>query len=122
MTLRIRRAVFAGAVACLFSMACGGGRQAVRTDPFGGTGTDEVLLTVHNNDFRDAVIYAYWNGFKERVGTVTGTRSQTFRMTWKSEWIQLQVDFIGSSADRVSDRIDVTQGDHLDYVILAQAN
>ncbi len=103
--------------ACLLAAACGG-RQAVQGDPFGGADRDEVLLTVHNNDFRDAVIYAYWNGFKDRVGMVIGHKSQTFQMKWKGEWIQVQVEFIGDNDSQLSDRIGVTQGDHLDYVIL----
>ena len=108
--------------ACVVLAACGGGRRITRADPFNPGASEEVLLTVHNNDFRDAVIYAYWNGLKERVGSVTGTTTQTFRMKWKGEWIQLGVDFIGTNGQTMSDRIGVTQGDHLDYVILAGSN
>ena len=81
--------------------------------------SDEVLLTVENNDFRDASIYALWNGVRKRVGSVTGKTSETFRMQWQSEEIQLQVDFLGSNSDDyISERVPVIQGDHLNFVIM----
>ena len=120
MRLRQSRRAVVVFLGCAVFAACGG-KPVLTGNPYENPGADDVLLTVHNNDFRDAVIYAYWNGFKDRVGMVTGTTSKTFRMKWKSEYIQLQVDFIGSQADQVSGQIDVTQGDHLDYVILGQA-
>jgi hypothetical protein len=90
-------------------------------DPFGdaGAGSEEVLLTVENNDFRDASIYAIWNGVRRRVGSVTGKTSETFRMEWRSEDIQLEIDFLGGG-DYVSERVPVTQGDHLNFVIMGQ--
>jgi hypothetical protein len=90
-------------------------------DPFGDVGgvSEDVLLTVENNDFRDASIYAIWNGMRRRVGSVTGKTSQTFRMEWRSEEIQLAIDFLGGG-DYVSERVPVTQGDHLNFVIMGQ--
>lgn len=89
-------------------------------DPFEvarGGGTDEVLLTVENNDFRDATIYVLWNGARRRAGTVTGKTSETFRMEWRSEWVQLEVDFLGGGG-YTTERVDVVQGDHLNFVIM----
>jgi hypothetical protein len=54
------------------------------------------------------------------VGSVTGMTSQTFRMSWRSEEIQLEIDFVGGGG-YVSERVPVTQGDHLDFVIMAGA-
>jgi hypothetical protein len=102
--------------------AAGAPGSQPRVDPFvaAGAASDDVLLTVQNNDFRDASIYAIWNGVKKRVGSVTGMTSQTFRMSWQSEEIQLEIDFVGGGG-YVSERVPVTQGDHLDFVILAGA-
>lgn len=100
--------------------AAGAPGSPTRRDPFDAAGTDEVRLTVQNMDFRDASIYALWNGVKRRVGSVTGMTSETFRMQWQSEEIQLQVDFVGGGG-YVSERVPVTQGDHLDFVIMAGA-
>jgi hypothetical protein len=89
-------------------------------DPFrGGDAADDVLLTVENNDFRDATIHAIWNGMRRRVGTVTGKTSATFRMEWRSEDIQLAIDYLGGGG-YVSERVPVTQGDHLNFVIMGQ--
>jgi hypothetical protein len=101
--------------------AAGSPGSPTRVDPFSGAGdTDEVRLTVQNMDFRDASVYAIWNGVKRRVGSVTGMTSETFRMRWQSEEIQLEVDFVGGGG-YVSERVPVTQGDHLDFVIMAGA-
>jgi hypothetical protein len=100
--------------------AAGAPQTQPRADPFSAAPSDQVLLTVQNNDFRDASIYALWNGVKRRVGSVTGMTSQTFRMTWQSEEIQLEIDFVGGGG-YVSERVPVTQGDHLDFVIMAGA-
>lgn len=79
---------------------------------------EDVLLTVENNDFRDATIYVYWNGSRTRAGTVTGKTSETFRMRWRSEWVQLEVDFLGRGG-YMTERVDVLEGDHLNFVIMA---
>jgi hypothetical protein len=90
-------------------------------DPFDAAGgnSEDVLLTVQNNDFRDASIYAVWNGVRRRVGSVTGMTSETFRMDWRSEEIQLAIDFVGGGG-YMSERVPVTQGDHLDFVIMGR--
>jgi hypothetical protein len=100
----------------------GAPRSQKSVDPFdtAGAGSDDILLTVRNNDFRDASIYAIWNGVKRRVGSVTGMTSQTFRMSWQGEEIQLEIDFVGGDG-YMSERVPVTQGDHLDFVIMAGA-
>lgn len=100
--------------------AAGAPGSQPRVDPFdtARADSDDVLLTVQNNDFRDASIYALWNGVKRRVGSVTGLTSQTFRMSWQGEVIQLEIDFLGGGGF-MSERMSVTQGDHLDFVIMA---
>jgi hypothetical protein len=88
-------------------------------DPFsGGAASEQVLLTVQNNDFRDASIYVYWNGVRDRVGEVTGKTSETFRMRWRSESVQLGIDFVGGGGYR-SETIGVNEGEHLNFVILS---
>ncbi len=97
------------------------GTGQASVDPFsdGGAVSDEVMLTVQNNDFRDATIYAIWSGLKRRVGTVTGKTSETFRMDWRSEEVQLEIDYLGGGG-YLSERVPVTQGDHLNFVIMGQ--
>jgi len=116
---------FAGVLAAALAAGCATSQTPdPATDPFdgGGAGREDVLLTVENNDFRDASIYALWNGVRRRVGSVTGKTSETFRMEWRSEEIQLEIDFLGggSGDDYVSERVPVTQGDHLNFVIMGR--
>lgn len=123
MTKRSGRRAFVSTLSlALIVGGCAAGPPGTPTqrDPFesAAQGTDDVLLTVQNNDFRDASIYAIWNGVRRRVGSVTGMTSETFRMTWRSEEIQLAIDFVGGGG-YTSERVPVTQGDHLDFVILA---
>lgn len=114
MSLPNRSGLLAGLVLVLTAAACATGQRNVfeavrRVD-------EAVLLSVENNDFRDATIYAYWNGVKTRLGMVVGKTSETFRMRWRSEEVQLEVDFVGRGTFR-TERIDVWAGDHLDFVI-----
>ncbi|MDX1566592.1 MAG: hypothetical protein R3223_02255 [Longimicrobiales bacterium] len=79
-----------------------------------------VRVTVQNQDFYDAVIYAHWGGStKERVGMVTGKTTQTFEMDWRSETVRFEADFV-SGGSVFFDPIDVWGGDHLDLVVMIQ--
>jgi hypothetical protein len=48
---------------------------------------------------------------------VTGKTTETFSMRWRSELIQLEIDFVGGGGYR-TESIDVWAGDHLNYVIM----
>ena len=100
----------------LFVLLC---TSLVGCGTFLGRRSDQqVLLTVQNNRFEDASIYALWRGgARKRVGTVTGMTSQTFTFEWVSDEVRLEVDFVAADGYTV-DPIDVDPGDHLDLVIL----
>jgi hypothetical protein len=119
MSFRRRRLAGPLALALLLALAgCGAARSPDRGDPFaGGAQADDVLITVENNDFRDATVYALWNGVRRRVGGVTGKTTQTFRVDWRSEYLQFHVDFLGQGEYR-SEVVPVDRGDHLNFVIL----
>ena len=79
-----------------------------------------VRLTVQNNDFRDATVYANWEGgTRRRVGLATGKTSTTFTFDWVSHRVWFEADFIAGESFTV-DAIDVWEGDHLDLVIMNQ--
>ena len=85
-------------------------------DKFGSV----VRLTVQNNDFKDATVYAVWDGGnRRRIGMVTGKTSATFTFDWVSHRIHIEADFIAGEGF-VSDEIEVWEGDHLDLVIMNQ--
>jgi hypothetical protein len=87
--------------------------------PMLGRGRSQpVQLTVQNQRFEDAAIYAVWRGgVRQRVGLATGTTSSTFSFEWKADVVQFEVDFIAADGYMV-DPIEVSPGDHLDLVIL----
>lgn len=108
-----------GLVLLIVLTACASSREGVNVMRTAGGGQN-VQLTVENNDFRDASIYASWNGMRERVGMVTGKTRETFEMRWRSEQVRLEVDFIGGGGFW-SDVIEVYEGDHLNFVILPRS-
>lgn len=105
--------------AALTVAACASSQRSNVMQSASGFGEEEVQITIQNNDFRDATIYAYWNGVKDRIGMVTGKTTDSFETQWRSEEVQLEVDFVGGGGF-YSDRMPVYQGDHLDFVILPQ--
>ena len=87
-------------------------------DPFQDSVSDEeILLTVENNDFRDATIHVYWGGVKSRAGRVLGKTSETFRLRWRHDWARLGIDFLGGGGYQ-SEELPVDPGDHLNFVIM----
>jgi hypothetical protein len=79
-----------------------------------------VQLTVQNNDFKDATVYAVWEGMaRRRIGMVTGKTSATFTFDWVSHVMYIEADFIAGEGF-TSDAIEVWEGDHLDLVIMNQ--
>lgn len=116
-----RSILFSGVAGCMLALgACASGGQGASGDPFSGAppGFDgPVQFTIENNDFRDATIYGYWNGVRERLGMVTGKTSKTFSTDWKSEQFAFYVNFVGGG-EYVSETVDVYAGDHLNFVIM----
>lgn len=109
---------FAAALLCAALTGCLNRRHDLA--PMMGRGRQEpVRLTVQNNRFEDATIYAQWRGAKKhRIGLATGgTQSTTFEFPWVSDEVTFQVDFVAAEGYWV-DPIDVLPGDHLDLVIL----
>ena len=109
------------ALATVLTLGCSGGMVRDPMRPGNGFG-GPVQLTVENNDFNDAVVYANWQGsVRHRVGLFTGKTTQTVTLEWRGDVVQVEVDFIAGSAFFV-DPIDVQAGDHLDIVLMAESS
>jgi len=81
-------------------------------------GSGSVMVTIKNNDFKDATIYANWSGStRQRVGLAVGKTSQTFIIEWRGEVVQFDADFIAGRRFPF-DPISVYEGDHLDLIIM----
>jgi hypothetical protein len=119
--MRVRRIVGAPAALALLlvTAACAAFREDTPPSPFdGGAGEENILITVDNQDWRDATLYADWNGVRQRVGMVLGKTTETFTTPWKDYYVRLDVDFVGGGGLPSQQPIQVQAGDHLDYTIM----
>ena len=94
-------------------LGCGGGQGPGSMD-----GSASVIrVTVQNDDFRDAVIYANWQGStRRRMGMATGKASNTFSTQWQASVVQLEAHFIAGGTV-LSEPIQVWEGDRLEIVL-----
>ena len=77
-----------------------------------------VAITVENQNFKDAVVYAIWGvGPRDRLGMVTGNTTQTFTTPLRgSGELRIEVDFIAGD-DVVTQSMGAFQGDHIQVTI-----
>ena len=101
------------------SLLLGCSRSSRSAPMFGAArGSGIVTVTIQNNDFKDATIYANWSGStRQRVGLAIGKTSQTFTIAWKSEVVQFDAHFIAGRSFAF-EPIEVWEGDHLDLIIM----
>ncbi len=105
-----------GATLALISGACAS--RAPVPSPFAEGVEATILLTVDNQDYRDATVYANWNGVRQRVGMVIGKTTETFTVPWREYEVGLEVDFVGGGELKVADRMPVLPGDHIEFLIM----
>jgi hypothetical protein len=115
---RTHRATRAGllTIFALASSACAG--RTAAPSPFEEGGNPTILITVDNQDFRDATIFVNWNGVRQRVGMVIGKTTETLRTEWRDYVVRLEVDFVGGGEMKIGDGISVQPGEHIDFVIM----
>jgi hypothetical protein len=73
------------------SLGC---RGATRPEsPFGSGAVERLDFEVLNHNFLDATLYAVWPGKRIRLGSVSGTRSASFRLPWDgTELLQIEIN------------------------------
>ena len=97
----------------LLGACASGGRPTFSRQPGQG---NNVTITVENQNFLDATVYALWIGTRDRVGAVTGLSTQTFQVDWRASDLQLQIELLADGT-MTTDRIGVFEGDHVELVI-----
>lgn len=87
-------------------------------NPFQGpAGRNEIQVTIRNQNFSDASVYAIWRaGARVRLGSVTGNSSRTFSTPWRGDVIQFEVDFLGGGG-YTTPSYPVNEGDHLELTL-----
>lgn len=79
-------------------------------------GGGDITLSIRNDNYYDARVYARWNGERDRLGLVTGLTSEVFTMSGRSGSLRLEVDFV-ATRNFVSRPVQVGPGDHLTFRI-----
>lgn len=92
----------------------GGGDDDLWDRASGGGG--DITLSIRNDNYYDARVYARWNGERDRLGLVTGLTSEVFTMSGRSGSLRLEVDFV-ATRNFVSRPVQVGPGDHLTFRI-----
>ncbi|MGE0161055.1 MAG: hypothetical protein AB7T31_16790 [Gemmatimonadales bacterium] len=80
--------------------------------------SEDVEVTVENQNYNDAVIYAIWGaGPRDRLGMVTGNTTQTFTTAVRGGGdMRLEVDLIAGN-DVATHSMGVYEGDQVELVI-----
>lgn len=63
--------------------------------PFISQEDARIVIEVINHNFQDATVHAHWTGKRQRLGTVTGTRTANFMIPWERPVeLQLEIDLL----------------------------
>ncbi len=102
-------------VLALVTVSCGmfGGGSG---DEFVSAADRELTLHVKNQNFYDATLYAVDNGYRQRLGVVTGNAERTFRFRWTRLDLAIGIDLLAAGTS-VTQPLSVTQGDELELII-----
>lgn len=83
-----------------------------------GKDASRIHLTIHNDDFNDATVFANWlGGARVRVGVVQGKSTQTIPVELRGHVVSFDVEFLGGGGF-AGESVDVDPGDHLDLKIV----
>lgn len=106
-------AAVALATAVLPACSALGGGGVASGDPFepwDAEDGDVVVLDIQNRNTREARIYAHWNGFRTRVGSVRGMDDAQLQTEHRHGNLRIEVDFIGAG-DFISPPYSVRPGE-----------
>lgn len=113
---RSRAAVLLLAVVSVALAAC----SALGTggdNPFEGAAGEETLrVTIDNQNFKDATVWALWNGTRVRVGRITGNTSRTYDIRYRTDAVSFEIDFLAGGT-HYGREIGVSPGDHVRMTI-----
>ena len=112
-----RPRALSGAILLLIAGGCASSGSDTPS-PFVQGDEARIDLTVDNQDYRDATVYANWNGVRQRVGMVIGKTEQTFNILWEDFQVKLEVDFVGGGGFEAREPMAVWPGDHIDFIIM----
>lgn len=77
---------------------------------------EELTLVVTNQNFYDATLYATWESYQVRLGTVGGFASDTFSFRWQSAQLRIQIHLL-SVGNYFTEPMAVRPGEELELYI-----
>jgi hypothetical protein len=118
MNQRNRAAAWPRLLVFTLALAAAGCASTGRPVEDEGGATQDVEVTVENQNFQDAVVYAIWGaGARDRLGTVTGNTTETFTTEVRAGGdMRIEVELIAGN-DVVTESMGVFQGDDIRVVI-----
>ena len=96
--------------------ACGGQRAEPRTAP--GDERD-YRLEVQNQNFYSINVYLFLEGYRDRLGQVTGGQTETFAFDWPVEEVSILIDFVAGGGCIRTESLSVVEGDDLLLIVRA---
>ena len=77
----------------------------------------DFVIEVDNDNFHDATVYAVRSGYRQRLGFVSGNRTETFKFRWPDGDLRIEIKLlaVGSYYSQI---MSVDQGDELRLTIL----
>lgn len=101
--------------AALVAAPSPGGAQAAKP---AGKAARSIAITVHNDNFHDATVYALRPGLRQRLGWIRGYGKDSFTFRWPAGDLRLEIDLLANGR-YYTQVMDVSEGDELELTILA---
>lgn len=95
--------------------ACGPEAQQAR-GPAPQARAPILTVEVQNQNHNAATVYAYREGFRDRLGYVEAANTETFEFRWPTYEVRFLIDFLAQGCV-LSDRLPVDPGDELLLII-----
>lgn len=114
----MRRSSLLSIFVLLVAVTAGGCAGTYADNPFqGGSNDNDVQITIRNQNFNDATIWAEWRGgSRTRLGSVTGSSTRTFTTPFRGDVIRFEVDFLGGRR-YTTESYPINPGEHLELRI-----
>ncbi len=106
-------APLASCLVLLTLAACGSHTQGVQ-QPLSRRPT--LTVEVQNQNHNSATVYAYREGFRDRLGYVDAADTKTFEFRWPIYEVRFLVDFLAQGCV-ITERLAVDPGDELLLII-----
>ena len=109
------RSVTPSALGCLIlaTAACGSSLSETRLPP---PERQELTVEVRNQNHNAITVYAYFGGFRDRLGFVEAVNTKTFAFRWPSNDLRFLIRFLAQGC-LLTESLPVFDGDELLLIV-----